>query len=60
MSPHSSSYRRHFIARRSKSFHSLFEPGRLRRYFGATNWPRSQFIVALDSMGSLSFTAVLS
>src|ERR1700722_569696 len=29
-------------------------------YFGATNWPWSQSIVALDCIGSPSFTAVLS
>jgi hypothetical protein len=29
-------------------------------YFGATNWPWSQSIVALDCMGSPSLTAVLS
>jgi hypothetical protein len=33
---------------------------RRRPYFGATNWPWSQSIVALDCMGSPSFTAVLS
>jgi hypothetical protein len=31
-----------------------------RPYVGATNWPWSQSIVALDCMGSPSFTAVLS
>jgi hypothetical protein len=38
------------------------ERGRqLRRpYRGETNWPWSQFIIALDCMGSPSFTAVLS
>jgi hypothetical protein len=30
-----------------------------RPYLGATNWPCSQRIVSLDSMGSPSFTAVL-
>jgi hypothetical protein len=36
------------------------DPMMARPYFGATNWPWSQSIVALDCMGSPSFTAVLS
>jgi hypothetical protein len=48
-----------YITKLPKAEHDA-DVARRQPYLGATNWPWSQSIIALDRMGSPSFTAVLS